>query len=273
MLVKMGQTSAPAWKAHGTQLLTGATWAPSNSMFGGLPFVYGTLITSVIAIILAVPVALGTALYVTEIASERVRSIIGPLIDLLAAVPSVVYGLWGLYILVPALRGFQEWLAANVGGPLFKEPALGLSFLSAGVVLAIMVLPTISAVSREVFLKIPREQREAAYALGATRWEMVRTSVLPPSRGGVVGAIILGLGRALGETIAVAMVIGGSTDITSSIVSPGSTIASHIANNFSEAPGDEIQALIGLGLMLFAITLVVNVVARFIVSRGRGAIA
>ncbi|MHB8510596.1 MAG: phosphate ABC transporter permease subunit PstC [Actinomycetota bacterium] len=268
MIIKMAQASAPAWKSHPGRLFVGTDWNPTANKFGGLPFIYGTIITSVIAVLLAVPVAIGGALFITEIASRRVRVIVAPLIDLLAAVPSVVYGLWGIYVLIPTMRGTQHWLAAHVGG-IFREPAPGPSYLAAGVVLAIMIIPTISAVSREVFLKVPRDQREAAYALGATRWEMIRTSVLPPSRVGVSGAIILGLGRALGETIAVAMVIGGSTFLTSSLTSVGSSVASQIAISFPEAGVAERPALIALGLILFGITLLVNIVARLIVRRGR----
>jgi phosphate transport system permease protein len=272
MLFKLGQASGPAWSQRGTQLLTGTRWAPSRGFFGGLPFVYGTLVTSLIAIVLAVPVALATSLFLTEIARARTRRILGPFVDLLAAVPSVVYGLWGILVLVPTLRPFEQWLSRTLGGaiPIFAGPANGLGYLTAGIVLAIMILPTISAVSREIFLKVPRDQREAALALGATRWEAIRTAVLPASRPGIVGAIILGLGRALGETIAVTIVIGNSPSISKSILAPGYTMPSVIANEFSEATNAlHLEALLAIGLMLFGVTLIVNIAARLLVSRGK----
>ena len=271
MLVRLGQTSAPAWQQRTGQLLTGTTWAPSEGKFGGLPFVYGTLITAIIAIVLAVPVALGTALFVTELASRRLRTTVAPFIDLLAAVPSVVYGLWAIVVLVPALQMVETWLANTIGHaiPLFAGPAPGVSYLTAGIVLAIMILPTISAVSREVFLTVPREQREAAYALGATKWESIRLAVLPGSRSGIVAAVILGLGRALGETIAVTIVIGNSPTLSKSLLAPGYTMASVIANEFSETSSPlHLEALIAIGVLLFAVTLVVNILARVVIAGG-----
>jgi len=271
MLVRMGQVSAPAWRQKSGELLTGTTWEPSSGHFGGLPFVYGTLVTSVVAIILAVPVALGTALFVTELASRKLRATVAPFIDLLAAVPSVVYGLWAIIVLVPVLQKVESWLANTVGHviPIFAGPAPGVSYLTAGVVLAIMILPTISAVSREVFLTVPRDQREAAYALGATKWESIRLAVLPGSRSGIVAAVILGLGRALGETIAVTIVIGNSPTLSKSLLAPGYTMASVIANEFSETTSAlHLEALIAIGLLLFAVTLAVNILARVTISGG-----
>jgi phosphate transport system permease protein len=270
MLVKLGQVSAPAWLERGDELLAGSRWAPGRGSFGVLPFLYGTLLTSAIAMVLAVPVAVGTALFLSEAASEPLRRMVAPLVDLLAAVPSVVYGLWGILVLVPALRPFEQWLAATLGGtiPLFQGPVPGVGYLTAGVVLAIMILPIISAVSREVFLAVPREQREAALALGATRWETIRMAVLPASRAGVLGAAVLGLGRALGETIAVTMVIGNSPRISASVLAPGYTMASLIANEFAEATSPlHLEALVAVGLLLFAVALAVNILARLL-TRG-----
>jgi phosphate transport system permease protein len=270
MLVKLGQVSAPAWLQGGDELLAGSRWSPGRGRFGVLSFLYGTLVTSAIAIFLAVPVAVATALFLSEAAPEPVRRTLVPLVDLLAAVPSVVYGLWGIFVLVPALRPLERWLADSLGGaiPLFQGPVPGVGYLTAGVVLAVMILPIISAVSREVFLTVPREQREAALALGATRWETIRLAVLPASRAGVLGAAVLGLGRALGETIAVTMVIGNSPRISASVLAPGYTMASVIANEFSEATRPlHLEALVAVGLLLFAVALVVNVLARLL-TRG-----
>jgi len=270
MLFKLGQASAPAWSARSAELVTGTRWAPSRGVYGGLPFIYGTLVTSFIAVLIGVPIALGTALFLSDVASRRTRSIVAPLVDLLAAVPSVVYGLWGIFVLVPTLKPFERWLSNSFGDsiPLFRGPASGFGYLTAGIILAIMIIPTVSAISREVFLKVPREQREAALALGSTRWEMIRTAVLPVSRPGVVGAVILGLGRALGETIAVTMVIGNAPAIASSILHPGYTMPSVIANEFSEATSAlHVPALIAVGMTLFGVTLAVNIVARILIGK------
>jgi len=270
MLFKLGQVSAPVWSSKGIQLVTGSRWAPSAGAFGALPMVYGTLVTSAIALLIACPVALGTALFVSEAAPKRLKGPISALTDLLAAVPSVVYGLWGIFVLVPAIRPLQQWLARTLGSkiPLFAPPAPGVSYLTAGLILAIMILPTISALSREVLSGVPRSLREAALSLGATRWESIRMGVLPSARSGIIGAIMLGLGRAFGETIAVTMVIGNSPTLSKSILAPGYTMASVIANEFSEATGPlHIEALIAVGLLLFAVTLVVNILARFLVRR------
>jgi phosphate transport system permease protein len=269
MLVKLGQVSAPAWLQRGDELLAGGRWAPGRGSFGVLPFLYGTLLTSAIAMVLALPVAVGTALFLSEAAPAPVGRLVAPLVDLLAAVPSVVYGLWGIFVLVPALRPVEQWLADTLGRtvPLFQGPVPGVGYLTAGVVLAIMILPIISAVSREVFLTVPREQREAALALGATRWETIRIAVLPASRAGVLGAAILGLGRALGETIAVTMVIGNSPRISASVLAPGYTMASLIANEFSEATRPlHLEALVAVGLLLFAVALAVNILARLLTT-------
>jgi len=270
MLVKLGMASAPAWSAKGSQLLFSRHWAPGASSFGALPMLYGTLVTSAIALLLAVPIGVGTALYIAELAPRRLRAPVAALTDLLAAVPSVVYGLWGVFVLVPAIRPLQQFLARTLGSriPLFAGPAPGISYLTAGVVLAIMILPTISAVSREVIGAVPRSLREAALSLGATSWESMKMAVLPAAKPGIIGAIILGLGRAFGETIAVTMVIGNSPMLNKSLLAPGYTMASVIANEFSEATSPiHVEALIAIALMLFAVTLVINIGARLLVGK------
>lgn len=269
-LTKLTQASWPAWKQLGSELVFSTTWSPSQGRFGALPMIYGTLVTSILAIILGVPIALGTALFVSEIAPRRIRVVIASLIDLLAAVPSVVYGLWGILVLVPNIRPFEAWLGRTFGKaiPILAPPAPGISYLTAGIILAIMILPTVSAVSREVFVTVPRQLREAAFALGATRWEMIRMAVLPPARPGIFGGVILGLGRALGETIAVTIVIGNSPRLSKSLLSPGYTMASVIANELSEATSElHTEALIAVGLLLFAVTFLVNIVARLLIRR------
>jgi phosphate transport system permease protein len=270
MLIRLFQASWPVWKAKGVGWVFGSTWAPSTGVLGALPFIFGTVVTSFIALLIAAPIGIATALFVSELAPVRLRSPVASILDLLAAVPSVIYGLWGIFVLVPLVRPIEQWLSVHLGTaiPIFAPPAPGFSFLTAGLVLAVMILPTISAVSREVFLTVPADVREAAYALGSTRWEAIRLSVLPPARVGIVGALILGLGRALGETIAVLMVIGNSPNITKSILSPGYTMASVIANEFREATEPlHVEALIAIALVLFLITVIINIGARLLVHR------
>jgi phosphate transport system permease protein len=263
----------PAIRTAGGSFFTEREWFPdaSPARFGIAALVWGTLISSAMALVMAVPVALGSALYVTEYARPAVGRWIGYLVDVLAAVPSVVYGLWGLLFLVPRLVPTQRFLAAHFGFiPLFSDPdnVYGKSVFAASVVLGLMVLPIVAAVSREVFRQVPRELREAALALGATRWEMIRTAVLPPSRSGVVGAVILGLGRALGETIAVALVLAATFDVNVHVLQPGgNTIAANIATRFGEAGSIGRSALIASGLILFAITLAATVAARRVIRR------
>ena len=270
--------AVPALQGNTASFLTEREWLPDQeqSRFGIAALVVGTIVTSVTALVLAVPVALGVALFVSEYAPQRLKAPFGYLTDLLAAVPSVVYGLWGVFFLVPRMQGLQEFLARHLGWvPFFAvpegEPVGGRSLFAASVVLAIMVLPIVAAISREVFVQVPRSHREAALALGATKLETVRTAVLPPSRPGVVSAVMLGLGRALGETIAVALVLSAS--FTPSVrllrAEGGNTIAANIATKFGEAGVPGRGALIASGLVLFAITLVVNVVARAILFRAR----
>jgi phosphate transport system permease protein len=272
MVVRFLQLSWPVWKAHGLGWVVGTHWAPAEGIFGALPFVYGTVITSVIALVIGTPIALGTALFVSEIAPAKIRRPISDLIDLLAAVPSVIYGLWGIIVVLPLLQPVEQFLADSLGRviPIFAGPPSGTSFFAAGVVLAIMIVPTISAVTREVFMTVPQDVREAAFALGATRWEMIRYGVLPPARAGIVGAVILGLGRALGETVAVLLLIGQIPSISKSIFSGGYSMASVIANEFGQSQEPlHLQALIAIGLVLFVVTVLMNIFARLLVGRAK----
>ncbi len=262
----------PALRRFGFAFFTTSEWDPVNGKFGAAPAVYGTIVSSLIALIIATPLAVGVAIFLSEFAPSWVRQPVAFFVDLLAAIPSVVYGLWGILVLVPFIRGhvmpfIKETL--HLGDfPLFSGPAYGPSMLASGVILAVMVLPYISAVTREVLLAVPRSQREAALALGATRWEMIWDAVLPYARSGIMGGIILGLGRALGETMAVTMVIGNSHDISASLFAPGYTMASLIANEFAEATNDlHVSALMAVGAGLFIVTVIVNVIARWLVWR------
>jgi phosphate transport system permease protein len=263
----------PAFRVDGFKFFTEKAWFPDAkpAKFGVAALAFGTVLSSIIALVLVVPVAVGAALTLTELAPRRLGTMGGYLVDILAAVPSVVYGLWGVYFLVPRLVPMQRWLAVHLSFvPLFqnKSNTFGRSVFAASCVLAIMVLPIIAAISREVFRQVPRANREAALALGATRWETIRMAVLPPSRSGVVGAIMLGLGRALGETIAVALVLAASFNVSFHVFEPGgNTIAANIATKFGEAGSVGREALIASGLVLFAITLAVNMAARAVVYR------
>ncbi|MQA87843.1 MAG: phosphate ABC transporter permease subunit PstC [Streptosporangiales bacterium] len=263
-----------AIQGDSANFLTEQRWAPKDDppTFGIAAIAFGTVLSSLIAMALAVPVAVGVALFISHYAPRRIAIPLGYVIDLLAAVPSVVYGLWGIRFLVPRLEPLHQWLGAHLGFiPLFEKSAAGSrTMLTAGVVLAIMILPIIAAVSREVFLQVPRDHEEAALALGATRWEMIRAAVLPFGRPGVISAAMLGLGRALGETVAVAMVLSPRNVISLHILNPeGNTIAANIANSFGEADDFARDALIASGLVLFVITLIVNASARLIVARRR----
>lgn len=267
----------PAFAKFGLSLVTSSDWNVGAGKFGAGPALFGTLVSSAVALIIATPLAIGVAIFLSEFSPAWLRQPIGFLVDLLAAVPSVVYGLWGIFVLVPMLREhlmpfLRDTLHLGTT-PFFSGPAYGPSMLAAGVILAIMALPYISAVSREVLLAVPRSQREAALALGATRWEMIRDAVVPYAKSGVIGGIMLGLGRALGETMAVTMVIGNRPEISASLFAPGYTMSSLIANEFSEAMSDlHLSALMAVGAILFIITLIVNAIARWLVwqvSRGR----
>lgn len=252
----------------GVWFLTTTTWDPVAREFGALPFILGTLITSLLALLLAIPVSLGIAIFLSELAPPWLSTLLGFLVELLAAVPSVVYGLWGLFVFVPiVVRPVAEALNQTLGfTALFAGPVFGPSRLAASLILAIMILPTISAVSRDVFRAVPSSQREAALALGATKWEMISQVLVPYGLSGILGAVILGLGRALGETMAVTMVIGNNLDLTPSLLHPGYTMASIIANEFAEATYDlYLQSLIEIGLVLFVGTLFLNLIARFLV--------
>ncbi len=246
----------------------GHEWDPVNGNFGAVPFIFGTLVSSFLALLLAVPLSIGVAVYITEMCPQRLRAIISFLVELLAAIPSVIYGLWGIFVLAPLLREYVEpFLAKTLGWTgLFGGPMYGLGMLAAGIILAIMVVPVVASITREVMTAVPQNQREAVLALGATRWEMIRMGVLRNARIGIVGGVILGLGRALGETMAVTMVIGNRPEVAKSLFAPGYTMASVIANEFSEATGDlYLSALVEIGLALFIVTLIVNALARLLV--------
>jgi phosphate transport system permease protein len=270
LLIALGIDAWPAIQKFGISFITSVEWDPVNEVFGALPAIYGTLLSSLIGLIIAVPISLGSAIFLSELAPQWMRRPCSFLIEMLAAIPSVIIGLWGLYVMVPFIRNpIEIWLGSNLGFlPLFSGPPFGVGFLSAGLILAIMVIPIITAVSREAIVAVPLTQREAMLALGATRWEMITRAVLPYCRSGLVGGVILGLGRALGETMAVTMVIGNAYTLSPSLFSPGATIASKVASEFNEASGDMyIGSLIELALVLFAITLLVNIIARLLVWR------
>ncbi len=255
--------------AYGLSFLGATVWDPGHNVFGALPFIFGTLVTSAIALFLGVPVSLGIAIFASELAPPAVRAPLTTLVELLAAIPSVVYGLWGIFVLVPLMANTVEpWLQSTLGFlPLFQGPAYGFGLLSAGVILAIMVIPTISALTRDAFLAVPQSQREAALSLGATRWETTRIAVLKYARSGFFGAIMLGFARAFGETMAVTMVIGNSNSIPFSLFAPAQTLASLIAQNAREALGLELSAVLEVGLILLALDMVINVLARLVIWR------
>ena len=259
----------------GWKFFTSESWDPVSGDFGAGPFVYGTLVSSAVALVIAVPLAVGLALYLNEMCPRWLRSPLAFTTDLLAAIPSVIYGLWAIFVLAPLLRKDVEPLLAKWLGwtGLFTGPKYGIGMLAAGVILAIMVIPIVSSITREVVAAVPQAQREAALALGATRWEMIRMAVLRNARAGILGAVILGLGRALGETMAVTMVIGNRPEISKSLFAPGYTMASVIANEFSEATTSiYLSSLVEIGLALFAVTLIVNAIAYLLVwSVTRGA--
>ena len=258
----------------GLDFFMGTRWSVGDDVYGALPVIYGTLATSALALLIAVPLSLGAAIFLAELAPGWLRAPVSYLVELLAAIPSVVYGLWALFVMVPVLRDPVQTTLAHLGFlPFFNADIykpIGLGIMAAGVILAIMILPIITALSRDVILVVPQSQREAYYALGATRWETIKDVVLPYARAGIIGAGVLGLGRALGETMAVAMVIGNSNAISASLFSPGSTMASRIANEFAEASDLQRSALIEIALVLFMITFLVNVAARLLIGRIAG---
>ena len=268
LVIALAWESSGAVRAFGLRFIVTSTWDPVAGDFGALPFIYGTLVSSLLALLLAVPLSLGAAIYLAELAPAWVRPPVAFLIEMLAAVPSVVYGLWEIFVLVPWLR---DWVQPSLGRwlgflPLFSGPAYGVGMLAAGLILSIMVVPYITSVAREVLLAVPNAQREAALGLGATRWEAIRIAVLRYGRSGLIGAVLLGLGRALGETMAVTMVIGNRPAIAASLFAPGYTMASVVANEFTEATSDlYVAALVEVGLLLLVVTIVVNALARLLV--------
>jgi phosphate transport system permease protein len=262
-----------ALQKFGWHFLVSSDWDPVNGVFGALPFIFGTLVCSAIALIIAVPISIATAVFLTELAPLWVRQPLIMFIELLAAVPSVILGLWGIFVMVPWLRDHLfPWLQKFFGFlPFFKGPIYGVSILAGGIIVAIMIIPIITSVSREILRSVPGLQREAAYALGATRWEVTRIAVLSYAKKGLFGAVILGLGRALGETMAVTMVIGNTPQIVSSLFAPGYTLASVIANEFNEATGNLYpSALFELGLVLLGVTVVVNIFAQLLLKTFAG---
>ncbi len=277
LVLELYTGSALSRQKFGWDFLFTSTWDPVAEQFGALPLIFGTVVSSIIALLIAVPLSLGVAIYLTEFAPNAIREPIAFVIGLLAAIPSVVYGLWGIFVLIPLLkRAVFPFLRDTLGFiPLFQGTIYGPSMLAAGIILAIMVMPYVMSVAREVLAAVPNAQREAALALGATRWEAVTSAVVPYARSGIIGAVILGLGRALGETMAVTMLIGNRHEIASSLFAPGYTMAAAIANEFSEAVGDiHLSALAYVALTLFVLTVVVNAGARLLiwrVARGSGA--
>jgi phosphate transport system permease protein len=256
----------------GPSFLWGTSWDPIHNVYGALPFIYGTLVTSALALLIALPISLGVAIFLSEKAKNQkaLGTALGSLVELLAAVPSVIYGLWGLFALSPFLRTYVEVPLHNSLGffPLFAASPFGLDYFVAGVILAIMIIPTISAVSRDIINAVPNSQREAMYSLGATNWEVIRGAVLPYARSGIFGATILGLGRAVGETMAVTMVIGNNTNLGTSLFSQGSTLTSLIVNQFGETTSPlNYAAMVEIGLVLFSLALIINLFARLLLWR------
>jgi phosphate transport system permease protein len=268
LFFELYRSSALARHQFGWHFLSESTWDPVSLEFGALPFIYGTLVTSAVALILGVPLGIGASIFLAELAPPRTSDGLAFLIELLAAVPSVIYGLLAIFTLVPLIRDYVAPVLRSALGflPFFQGPSYGVSLLAAGAVLAIMILPFIISISREVLLAVPREQREASLALGATHWETAWRVVVPYARAGIIGSVFLALARALGETMAVTMVIGNDPKINASLFAPGYSIAAVIANEFSEATSDVyLSALIELGLVLFCITIIVNAVARLLI--------
>ena len=268
ILTEMLKQSRLSMHEFGWKFFSGHDWDPVSGVFGAMPFIYGTLVSSAIALVIAVPLGVGVALFMTDICPRPLRGVISYLVELLAAIPSVIYGLWGIFVLVPLMRTVVQPFFAKYFGwtGLFTGPTYGIGMLTAGVILAIMVVPFISSVTREVVLAVPSAQREAVMALGATRWETLRTGVLRNARAGVFGGIVLALGRALGETMAVTMLIGNRPEIVKSLFAPGYTMASVIANEFSEATEDlYLSALVEIGLALFIVTVIVNIIAQLMI--------
>jgi len=268
ILLQLIKGSDLALAKFGWKFFTGSDWDPVQGSFGAVPFIYGTLVSSLVALVIAIPLSLGVAVFITEMCPRWLRGILSYLTELLAAIPAVIYGLWAMWVLIPLIvRYLAPALQKTLGWTgLFAGPVQGFSMFTAGIILAIMIIPIISSITREILMAVPHQQREAALALGATRWEMIRVGVLRNARAGIFGAIILGLGRALGETMAVTMVIGNSPQIVKSLFAPAYTMASVIANEFSEATDDlYTSALIEIGLALFVVTILVNILAQLLI--------
>jgi phosphate transport system permease protein len=268
MIWQMTAESLPSLAKFGWKFLSGTEWDAVQGEFGALPFLYGSVVSSVLAILLATPLSVATALFITEIAPQKLGSAVASLVELLAAIPSVIYGLWGVLVMAPWLQQtVQPWLVDHFGFlPFFSGAPYGVSMLAGVLILAIMIVPIITAISREVLLAVPRSQREAAVALGATRWETIRMAVLPYAKSGIMGAVILGLGRAIGETMAVTMVIGNTPQISLSLLAPAYTMPSVIANEFAETTSKlHSSALMEIGLILLCVTLLVNILARLLI--------
>ncbi len=268
MIYEMSSESLPAIRKFGWEFISSRQWDAVAEEFGALPFIYGSVVSSILALLLATPLSVGAAIFLTEITPRKISGIISSLIELLAAIPSVIYGLWGVLVMAPWLqRTVQPYLIEHFGAlPFFQGAPYGVSMLSAVFILMIMVVPIITSITKEVLLAVPQNQREAAIALGATRWEMIRMAVLPYGRSGILGAVILGLGRAIGETMAVTMVIGNTPQISLSLLSPAYTMPSVIANEFAETTTKiHSAALMEIGLILLVVTLIINILARLLV--------
>jgi phosphate transport system permease protein len=274
VMLSLVHGSLSTWRAFGFDFFTSQSWNPVTEKFGALPAIYGTLLTSIIAMLIGVPISLGIAIFLTEISPERLRQPIGIAVELLAGIPSIIYGIWGLFVFAPFFQAYVQPVLIDAFGEipvlnqLFAGPPYGIGLLTAGLILAIMVLPFITSITREVFDTVPPVLKEAAYGIGCTRWEVMRRVVIPYTRVGIIGAVMLGLGRALGETMAVTFVIGNAHRIMPSIMAPGTTISATIANEFTEATGDlYTSALVALGLILFFITFIVLAAARLMLMR------
>ena len=274
VMLSLVHGSLPAWKAFGFEFFTSQSWNPVTEKFGAAPAIYGTLLTSFIAMLIGFPVSLGIAVFRTEICPDRLRRTIGIAVELLAGIPSIIYGIWGLFVFAPWFQTHVQPLLIDVFAnvpvlnQLFAGPPYGIGILTAGLILAIMVLPFITSITREVFETVPPVLKEAAYGIGCTRWEVVRRVVIPYTRVGIIGGVMLGLGRALGETMAVTFVIGNAHRIVPSIMAPGTTISASIANEFTEAVGEiYTSSLVALGLILFLITFIVLAAARLMLMR------
>jgi phosphate transport system permease protein len=270
LVAMLCQMSWPAFKQFGFAFFSDTVWNPVTENFGAGAFIYGTVVSSLLALLIATPISVGVALFLNEVAPRTIGSILGFMVEMLAAIPSVVFGIWGIFLLAPFLRStVQPFLGQSFGWlPLFTGPPFGVGMLAAAIVLAIMITPTISSICREVFRTIPSHIREGALALGATRWEMLKVAILDSSRSGIFGAVVLGLGRALGETMAVTMVIGNRAQISASLFAPAQTMASIIANEYAEASSDlHRSTLAAVGLSLFFVSLLINSGARFILWR------